>query len=106
MALRASLWPSPLPHSRAEQKVAENPGPLPTHPEEAGAMGQLPVTTAIAEGPGLPQTDSQAAGGLPSLRTLKAPLQGTLPSASAISRGPESVTSKVLVAWDAGWGGE
>lgn len=37
-------------------------------------------------------------GGLPSLRTLKVPLQGTLPSASIISHGPESVTDKVLVA--------
>lgn len=58
-------------------------------------MGQLPVTTAVAEGPGFPRTDGQASGGLPFLRTPKAPLQGTLPSASAISHDPESVTDKV-----------
>ena len=32
-------------------------------------MGQLPVTTAVAERPGFPRTDRQAAGGLPFLRT-------------------------------------
>lgn len=58
-------------------------------------MGQLPVTTAVAEGPGFPRTDGQASGGLPFLRTPKAPLQGTLPSATAISHDPESVTDKV-----------
>lgn len=49
-----------LPHSRAEQKAVENPGSLPTRLEEAGAMGRLPATTAVVEGPGFPRIDSQA----------------------------------------------
>lgn len=83
-----------LPHSRAEQKAAENPGPLPTRLEEAGAMGRLPAATAVVEGPGFPRIDSQTCWRPP----LSEDTQGTLPSATAISHGPKSVTDKVLVA--------
>lgn len=92
-----------LPHCRAEQKQQRTLGCCPSaRRKQVHWDGFL----QLQKGQGFLRQTDRPAGGLPSLRTLKASLQGTLPSASIISHGPESVTVKVLMAWvcRAGWG--
>lgn len=70
-----------LPHLRAEQKAAQRLQSLPGRLAGSRCTGMASCCHRTCRGPGFPPLTARPAGGLPSLGTLTAPLQGTSPTA-------------------------
>ena len=91
------------PHGRAEQKAAQRLQSLPCRPGGSRCTGLASCCHCSCRGPGFLPLTARPAGGLPSLGTLTAPLQVTLPFAWSSSCMAPNLRPG---AGGPGWGGE